>query len=251
MEMPFLQGVSDLSAALVNPDTSVAFEQVRQLMAERLTTAVSSALPTVSSLAATAERVADPAASSALMPEIGLAGEDPTQLPPELRGFYSALQKMKARNPLFSDQVEPKLNLWGETVKQGKGAGYEWVSPVRIMDAKYEDVDREFMELGDGVQMPNKKISGVLLNAAQYNRWITLMNKMDFRGNMPDDDGYMRGQTLLDSLNNEIYKNDYQDDIKEDKLERLKTLVSAAKTQARDRLFDEYPDLADRIEAAR
>lgn len=251
MEMPFLQGVSDLSAALVNPDPSVAFEQVRQLMAERLTTAVSSALPTVSSLAATAERVADPAASSALMPEIGLAGEDPTQLPPELRGFYSALQKMKARNPLFSDQVEPKLNLWGETVKQGKGAGYEWVSPVRIMDAKYEDVDREFMELGDGVQMPNKKISGVLLNAAQYNRWITLMNKMDFRGNMPDDDGYMRGQTLLDSLNNEIYKNDYQDDIKEDKLERLKALVSAAKTQARDRLFDEYPDLADRIEAAR
>jgi len=251
MEMPFLQGVSQLSAALVNPDPAVAFEQVRQLMTERATTAVMSALPTVSSFAATAERVADPAASSAMMPEVGIFGEDPTQLSPELRGFYSALQKAKGRNPFFSDQVEPRLNLWGETIKQGKGVGYEWINPVRIMDAKYEDVDREFMELGDGVQMPNKKISGVLLNATQYNRWLTMMNQMDFRGNMPSEDGYQRGQTLLDSLNNEIYKNDYQSEIKEDKLYRLKAIVSDAKTQARDRLLDEYPELADRIEAAK
>ena len=91
--------------------------------------------------------------------------------------------------------------------------------------------------------MPNKKISGVLLNATQYNRWLTMMNKMDFRGNMPGEDGYQRGQTLLDSLNNEIYKDDYQSEIKEDKLYRLKAIVSDAKTQARDRLLDEYPEL--------
>lgn len=251
MEMPFLQGVSDLSAALVNPDPSLRFEQVRQLLTERATTATMSALPSVSSFAATAERVADPGATSPMMPEVGLFGEDPTQMPAEFRGFYSALQKAKGRNPFFSDQVEPKLNLWGEVVKQGRGVGYEWFNPVRIMDAAYEDVDREFMELGDGVTMPNKKIGGILLNAAQYNRWLTMMNQMDFRGNMPGEEGYQRGQTLLDSLNNEIYKPDYQDEMKEDKLYRLKDIVRIAKSEAKFRLLEEYPDLADRIEAAK
>ena len=251
MTMPFLQGASDLSALLTGPDDESKIEKVRQFFAERLVTATSSALPSVSSFAATGERIADPDASSSMMPEVGIFGEDPTQMPAEMRGLYSALQKMKARNPFFSDSVDPALNLWGEVMQQGKGVGYEWVNPVKIMDAKYEGVDREFMELGGGVKMPNKKIGGILLNAAQYNRWITLMNNIDWKGKLPGEDGYQNGQRLLDDLEGEIYSNEYNAiPLKEDKLESLKSIISGAKSSAKFRLLSEYPDLADRIEAA-
>lgn len=239
LEMPFLEGVSDLSRILNQPDPGLAFEQLQSFMAERAGTAALSAVPTVSSMSATIERVQDPHASNTMMPPVGIFNEDPTQLPPYMRGFYTALQKAKARHPMFSEGLPPALNLWGEVRMQGKGVGYEMWSPIRISEAKYSGLDKELMELGDGLSMPGRKINGVLLNAEQYNFMIRRLNNPD------------AGEpSLLEALNQVIYSTDYSLlTTKEDKLDMIRAAAQPYYKAGRDLLMAEYPTLAQRINA--
>lgn len=241
LEMPFLEGVADLSRILNQPDPGLAFEQLQSFMSERASTAALSAIPTVSSLGATIERVQDPHASNTMMPPVGIFNEDPTQLPPYMRGFYTALQKAKARHPMFSKDLPPSLNLWGEVRMQGKGVGYELWSPIRISEAKYRGLDKELMNLGDGLAMPSRKINGVLLNAEQYNFMICRLNEP------------IAGEPrLLDALNDLIYSSDYGSlTTKEDKLAAIRATAEPYYAAGRKLLMAEDPSLADRINAAR
>lgn len=237
MQMPFLDGVADLTRILNNADPAMAFEQAQSFFAERATTAAISIVPTVSSLAAGIERVQDPRASSTLLPAEGFFGEDPTQSNPMVRGFYTALQKAKARHPMFSADVPPSLNLWGEVRQQGNGAGWELWSPIRITNPKYSGVDRVLMELGDGIAMPSRKISGVLLNNEQYNFMIRAMNAPD-----PST------PTMLDELENLINMDVFLDlPTKEDKLTSIKAVTSRYSSAARKMVMLEYPDIAERV----
>jgi len=219
----------------------VAFEQLQSFMSERASTAALSAIPTVSAFGAGIERVQNPHASNTMMPPVGIFNEDPTQLPPYMRGFYTALQKAKARHPMFSDGLPPSLNLWGEVRMQGKGVGYELWSPVRISEAKYRGLDKELMNLGDGLSMPSRKINGVLLNAEQYNFMIRRMNEP------------VAGEPrLLDALNELIYSTDYGLLVtKEDKLAAIRATAEPYYAAGRKLLMAEDPSLADRINAAR
>jgi hypothetical protein len=244
LEMPFLEGVSDLSRILSNPDKAMSLEQLQQFMTERATTAALTAVPTVSSLGATVERVQNPYASNTMMPAgLGRSLADPftevpiTELPPYMRGFYSALQKAKARHPLFSDQVPPSLNLWGEKRTQGTGAGYEMWSPIRISEAKYAGVDRELMRLGDGITMPSKKINGVLLNAEQYNYMIEAMNKK-----------YPGEPTFIEAMNRLVFSPDYRSlETDEDKLQQIRNVASEYKAVGRKAVLQQFPSLRDRV----
>ena len=260
MQSPFLQGVSDLSRNMMNSDPEVAAENTMQMMGEKLGSGLLSVLPTVSAgmTGAELERTMSPEMSNTMMPSAGLFNEDPTQLPAFVRGFYTALQKAKARNPIFSDQVPPKLNLWGEVItSRDANSSAGLFSPFRVKTAKYEGVDAELMRLGDGPKMPNKKINGVLLNAEQYNRWIELANNMDYRGEMPtnpdgsENDRYTPGQTLLDELNAHIASDYYINGTKEEKLEDIKSITSELYAAAKEALLEEYPDVKARVEAAK
>jgi len=260
MQSPFLQGVSDLSKTMMNSDPEVAAENTMQMMGEKLASGVISLLPSVAAgmTGAELERAISPEMSNAMMPSAGLFYEDPTQLPPFLRGFYTALQKAKSRNPIFSDSVPPKLNLWGEVItSRDANSSAGLFSPFRVKTAKYEGVDAELMRLGDGPKMPPKKINGVLLNAEQYNRWIEIANGMDYRGNMPTAaDGsknklYKSGQTLLDSLNDLLGNELYEGLTKEEKLEEIKLITSDYFATAKELMLQEYPDLQARVEAAK
>ena len=237
LEMPFLEGVSDLSRILSNPDKAMSLEQLQQFMTERATTAALTAVPTVSSLGATVERVQNPYASNTMMPAGDLAGTLITELPPYMRGFYSALQKAKARHPLFSDDVPPSLSLWGEKRTQGTGAGYEMWSPIRISEAKYAGVDRELMRLGDGITMPSKKINGVLLNAEQYNYMIEAMNKK-----------YPGEPTFIEAMNRLVFSPDYKSlETDEDKLQQIRNVASEYKAVGRKAVLQQFPSLRDRV----
>jgi len=180
-------------------------------------------------------------------------------LHPMFQGFYTALQKAKARNPFFSDQVPPALNIWGEEVKSTDPAmPFEWLSPIRVQNAKYEGIDKELMRLGDGVSMPSKRISGVLLNNEQYNRWIELANTLDAKNKLPGMAGYNEDTTLLATLNTMIETDVYKNADDEKKLEVIKTIVSnyyngsgKKAVGAKRLLLAEYPDLLKKVEAAK
>jgi hypothetical protein len=254
LEQPFLQGVADITniVSMASTDPKAGFDMAQRFFSERATTAVMSTLPTVSSAMATYERYESPAGSetSKMMERWG----DPDTMPQYQQGFYMALQKAMARNPYFSDEVPPKLNLWGETVMQGKGYVYETFSPVRIKDAKYEGIDRELMRLNDGIAMPNRKMGHVTMTAEEYNRFITLTNTMDYMGNMPDDPDYNEDNTLLPQLEELIYSDDYINERFDDvRLSEIKRIVRSFREMARDRLLsaDEHPELGSKIDAAR
>jgi hypothetical protein len=177
-------------------------------------------------------------------------GMDITELPAYMRGFYTALQKAKGRNPFFSDSVPPKLNLWGEEVTSGTGAGWEFWSPIRIQDTKFASVDEELLNLGMGVQMNPKKMDGVLLNNEQYNRWITLQSKRDADGRMPGDEGYDASTTLLGVLSVLITSPGYQAKAtKKEKLQEISTTIGLYRKAAKKTLLAEDPYLQAKIDA--
>ena len=233
-------------------DPEIRTEQFMEMMGGKLTGATLSLVPSVSAFSAGIERMQDPTVGSTMLPEAGFFNEDPTQLPAFMRGFYIELQKAKARNPFFSDTVEPKLNLWGEKLKAGTGQGWEFWSPIRVQDTKYSPVDEELMELGDGIKMPAKRIDGVQLNAVQYNKWIITMNELDAEGKLPGDAGYNMSKTMLPMLMDFISDdNDYYQSLptKADKIDRINAIVGKFKSASRKLLIDGDPDLAVKIMA--
>lgn len=254
LEMPYLQGMTELMDVLdTSQDADTIAERLQRWLAERATTAVVSTLPTVSSFAAARERVINPDGSTGVISE-NIFDVNVADLPPMQQGFYAALQRAMARNPFFSDQVPPALNLWGEVMKQGQGYGYEMINPVRISNAKYTIVDRELMRLGDGIEEVGRKMrgTGVALSAEQRNDYITFYNQIDFAGRLPGEDGYQEGQTLLEELSREIARPRYARlPTDADRLDVLRNIVSRARRAARERLYLKYPDLKARIDAAK
>jgi hypothetical protein len=247
-ELPMLDAVKDLGRVLNQPDGVGQFEAFTELLAQKGTEAGLSLVPLQSAFSAGIARMQDPTARSTMLPEEGFFGEDPTTTPAAVRGFYTALQRAKSRNPMFNGDLPPRLNLWGEEMMTGTGAGWEMVSPIRIKNTKYAPVDEELVSLGQGIPMPTKKVDGVLLNAEQYNTIITYMNEADNSGNLPGNVGYTLGQTMLDSMMNLIDSDGYQMlETKEDKLRFLRNIASSKRSIALQLLRQEDALLNEKI----
>jgi len=244
VDMPLLQGLSEIQGAMMQPTGAEKFDALFGLLGQKGTEAVLSVVPGTGSFTAGIARVEDPTARSTMLPAEGLFGEDPTTLPAFARGFYTALQKAKSRNPLFNQDLPPRLNEWGEPIKVGKGVWWEFISPIRIQDAKYDRLDKEMMDLGDGIPRTPQKIDGVLLNNEQYNQWITMTNQMDSFGRMPGDPKYDVGSTLIVQMNRELDNPRYQElPTKADKIRILKNIMSTYRSAARKVLLEQDASL--------
>lgn len=248
IDMPLLQGVGELKTAMSQPNAADKFDAVFGLLGEKMTTAAISPIPGTGSFTAGVERMGDPTVRSTMLPSEGFMGEDPTTLPAFARGFYTALQKAKSRNPMFSEDLPPALNEWGEELKVGTGAFWEFWSPVRIQDAKFSAVDKELMDLGDGISRTPRKIDGVLLNAEQYNTWIKTTNSMDDAGRLPGEPGYDVSGTMLLQIEELIVDPMYQElPTKADKVQQIKNLVSIYRSAAKKRLLSSDASLRYKV----
>ena len=259
-QMPFLQGVSELATVFRAPNPQAQFEAFLQLSTQKVTEAGLAVVPGSSSFWSGVGRVADPTARSAMLPASGEVlgfslSDDPAAGGPMTRGFYSALQKMKSRNPMFNDELPPRLNLWNEKMTVGEGSGWEMVSPIRVRTTKFNVLDQELVKLGGGVSMPKGSIKGVRLNADQYNRLIILMNEADFVSEsedglalMPGDKGYDPQNTMKPELVNFILLDtDYQALGKTDRLDQINNVIQQFRTAARDQLLQEDLYLAAKV----
>ena len=254
---PMMQGLSDMTKIIMKPNPNMSgeerFERFVELVSEKVSAVAFSLAPTQqsyipsnSSWSGTKERIKHPDASNTMLPE------GYTELDPAMRGFYLALQKAKSRNPLFSEELPPRLNLWGEVRQQGNGMGWEWFSPVHIRDKKYNAVDEEIIALGNagasGPLMPNKKIDKVLLTAQEYNDMITLFNTVDGRGRFPEDTGYDATTTILPSLDKLIKSDMYKlEPLADERMQMIKNAISEYMGEARDYLIERTPRLRARI----
>ena len=244
IEMPLLQGLSEIQSAMQRPSGAEKFDALFGLLGEKMTEAALTLAPTVSSFTAGVTRQIDTQAKNTMLPSEGFLGEDVTTLPAFARGFYSALQKAKARNPFFNKDLPPKLNEWGEELTVGTGVWWEFWSPVRIKDAKFSVVDKEMMDLGDGISRTPQKIDGVLLNADQYNQWIRTTNLIDMFGRLPGDDKYDPEGTVLIELENIIKSPEYAElPTKADKMTVIRNIHSDYRSAARQLLIEDDAQL--------
>jgi len=278
---PMLQGGHEIFEIL-SPSTQMSssdrFDKAMSLIGEKAGQAImsSSPLPTFanklypssSSFSAWLERGEDNRVMSSKLPpgeatniftgeSMGLY----TELSPAVRGFYTALEKAKANNPLWNDDLTPELNMWGEQRYQTGGLSkWEYWSPIRIKELKYNMLDDELVNLGnaDGgsISSPRNKLGDVLLNRDEYHDYIMFLNQVDGEGNFPTDDDYDPSDTLKDALmeiisgTSEKEKGDenvsslYFDAVlPEEKVDILNYFVTKRKKFARKKLIQTYDRL--------
>ena len=281
--MPFLQGVSELSSmALGRGTTEDGANRIFKYLGEQagnITTNVtgnvdratfgmaSYAVNTLTdgkyplvgqtSFGATLERLNDPMASSTKLPagytpDI-LGGDYITESPMIVQGFYSALQKAKARNPYFSADLKPKRDWWGRPLTQGEGRLDETFNPVRVQSGEYTPLDLEIIRLsetGIGVVTTrhSDRVDGVRLNADQYDRFVQIVNTVDGDGRMPGDFGYNATDNLLGALNGLVDVTSetgavYSTMDDDDRYDEMSKTVANRRKSARLLLKKEFPNL--------
>lgn len=231
-DQPMVSGLKELFSAFSLPNPKDRADKLLQLVGEKAAGGALAFVPGHSAFWSTMARIDDPVKKNTGAPTEGLFGEDVTELPAAFKGFYTALQKAQAQNPIFNKKLPPALNEWAEPMMAGNGAGWEWFSPIRIKNSKFSDVDDEIIKIGGGVSPTPKKIAGVDLNAEQHNRWKVISNELG----------------LLDALQTLIYTPGYQGLIyNEDKQGEISQMVSRYRKAARETLLLEDSDLAAKV----
>jgi hypothetical protein len=132
----------------------------------------------------------------------------------------------------------------------GDGSIWEYFSPIKVKSSTFSPVDDEIMKIGGGVSLTPKKISGVDLNADQFNRLKILSNQFDQYGHLPGQKGYDAGSTLLPTLMTMIASSDYKTlPTQEDKQGQISNIVGLFRKAARQQLLQEDAYLAAKVAA--
>ena len=275
--MPFLQGVSELMSAAGGSFQTQEdfFERISKFAGSQVASVGTNVIgnldrsvgglgsyasewlsggqyPLISqnSFYATMERFNNPEMSNTMLPP----GQDPisgdlyTEAPAFMQGFYGVLQQAMSRNPLFNDQLPPKLNFWGDTRTSGSGKFSETWSPIRITTGGYTELDQELIRLSEtgfgSFSFHSKRINGTLLNGVQFNDFVTTVNQVDGKGRMLGDIGFNSEGTLLNALNKEMNSLDYSlYPTDEDRFDALNGILSERRKGARKWMVTTDPQL--------
>ena len=232
-QLPMVQGMTAMTEVIGNKydETTNRLVKAVDLAAKTFGQATYGAVLSPA-IIASIERMNDPRMSN--------TRPDPN-LPMGVRGFYEALNKMKARNPFFSDQVPRRYNNWNEEMTAGQGNAFDLFSPIRVKSAEYKDVDRAMVEmshfLGNKLTFNFKSVDGVKLTAEQENEFIRFFNEVTFGGD-----------TVLDELNDTVNKSYYDRQSLEEKADTLQEIITMYRQQAKEELMLEFPELQDKID---
>lgn len=101
---------------------------------------------------------------------------------PYMRAAQSSVDAIKARLPMWSNDLAPYRDLWGRTIsyQSGFGAAYDAVSPIYVKAENPEPIDAELDRLGYFPQNADRKTSfnGVLVDLGRiphvYSRYVEL-----------------------------------------------------------------------------
>ena len=204
---------------------------------------------------ATLERLGNPDASNTMLNEDQLGNLEYVPFPSAIEGFYSGLNRAKSRSPIFSDDLLGGLNFWGEKKQQSNGLNYEVVSPVKVTNPDFNDVNEFLRDLSDiegTFKSHPRTIERVKLNDAQYNDFVTFINQSNYidkkRHLGSDDRGYKVTKNLLNLIQKEIADPDFLLQRKSDQFSDLNSLLSNARRSGTELLLKKYPELQIKID---
>lgn len=234
-EQPMLQGFNDIQKVFTSGSTdgpTILYDLINE-SSKQISQFVIGGSPigAHSSFVAGIERIVDPERSSTLPAEMGTKTG---MIEPAVRGFYSAVQHYKSRNPLTSDSLPRALDpITGEVQMVGKGKLYEMFNPFRESSGKYNQAKAVLVAYGVPMYIPQRSIDGIQLSATQYNRWIELATQ----------DGVLADQIAYLGESDGIQNLASQDLGKAQAI--ISKVMSDAYSNAKKMLMAEDPDLFD------
>jgi len=168
-EQPYLQGVSDIAGFMQAAEGEKSKAFLNNLTKQYGSFVIGGSPAGVySSMVGTINRYYDPTIKDVK------ASPD---LPMGVRGFMEGFNRYRSRLPGYNENLPERLNLWGEVLMSGQGKGYEMVLPTRVSPQQFSEVDDELVRMGSPIGMPSRKLSGVELDANQYNQLITIYSQ--------------------------------------------------------------------------
>jgi hypothetical protein len=237
-EQPMLQGVSEIQKVFTSgsKDGPTILYDLINASSKQMSQFVIGGTPPFgihSSFVAGIERIVDPERSSTLPAEMSTKTGI---IDPAVRGFYSAVQYYKSRNPLTSDSLPRALDpITGEVEMVGKGKLYEMFNPFKESSGKYNQAKAVLVAYGVPMYIPKKSIDGIQLSATQYNRWIELATQ---DGALAEQIAYLGESPAI--------QNKAASNLEEAQAIITKTITDAYSV-AKERLKAEDPDLFDAL----
>jgi hypothetical protein len=237
-EQPMLQGVSDIQKVFTSgaKDAPTKAYDLINAASKQMSQFLIGGSPAGvhSSFVAGVERIVDPSKSSTMPAEMSTKVG---MIDPAVRGFYSAVQYYKSRNPLTSDSLPRALDpITGEVEMVGKGKLYEMFNPFKESSGKYNQAKAVLVAYGIPMYIPKKSIDGIQLSATQYNRWIELATQ---DGALADQIAYL-GESP--AIQNKAANN------LEEAQSIISKVISDAYSNAKQTLISEDPDLFDAMQ---
>ena len=270
----YLQGMSDIMREFQNPtgEQGKAFERLGRFFGGKLvdigTNVTGSAMgrmsfglgnaaneylgyPVVGATAFTGmlERMKDPRGSNTELTEMQMGDyNNYNDMPSFMVGAFKALNRAKARDPVFSASVEPSLDYWGRNIMQGEGREFTIDTPfgkevvVRprmvvglgkkqiIKPSIIEDELHRITMAGGPVLEPRHRkyieIGGEYINltAEEQTAYNRTFNSIDENGRLPGMVGYNPELTVQNKMERIIGTEAYQDN---DSIEDQYNLLTA------------------------
>jgi hypothetical protein len=236
-EQPMLQGFSEIQKVFTSgaKDGPTILYDLISAASKQMSQFVIGGSPVGvhSSFVAGVERIVDPTKSSTMPAEMSTKTGI---IDPAVRGFYSAVQYYKSRNPLTSDSLPRALDpITGEVEMVGKGKLYEMFNPFKESSGKYNQAKAVLVAYGVPMYIPKKSVDGIQLSATQYNRWIELATQ---DGSLADQIAYLGESDAIQNLASR--------DLGAAQAIITKTITDAYSV-AKERLKAEDPDLFDAL----
>jgi len=237
-EQPMLQGVSDIQKVFTSgaKDAPTRAYDLINAASKQMSQFLIGGSPfgVHSSFVAGVERIVDPSKSSTMPAEMSTKVG---MIDPAVRGFYSAVQYYKSRNPLTSDSLPRALDpITGEVEMVGKGKLYEMFNPFKESSGKYNQAKAVLVAYGIPMYIPKKSIDGIQLSATQYNRWIELATQ---DGALADQIAYLGESPNI--------QNKAANDLAEAQA-IIEKVISDAYSNAKKILIEEDSDLFDAMQ---
>jgi len=176
---------------------------------------------------------------------------------PKVQEVNSMIDAIRARTPGLSDKLPVRRNLWGDPIsyESGKGATFDFLTPVRTSGAKAEPIDQEIVRQGFNIVMPSRRteFDGVPMDLSQYpgaySRYLQLAgNELKHPAwNMGAKDllnAIVTGKHPLSQIYN--LRTDGPDGGKDT---FIREKIADYRQRARKELLKEFPDLRRDVEA--
>ena len=103
----------------------------------------------------------------------------PAGLQPIVRAWYENLNNVASKTPGLSSKLPPAVNRWYEPLPQTRGSGWEFISPIKVIDLPHANLINTELEKLNLALPPILRSAGepqLRLNGEQKNRYIELYN---------------------------------------------------------------------------